>query len=766
MTLWGVFFFSGVAALGFQVVWSKMLALSLGHEFRAVVTVVSAFFGGMALGGALSGKLLASPRGRFAVPILELLIGTWALLSPRLFHAANNSWLFRFGPLGSALVVFLLLLPATTAMGATLPAMASLAARNGSARATRNAYAGNTFGGVLGCLLAAYVLMPLFSLPACLRLFALGNLISAALARSLSEGTISFVAKKIKPSIAATIFVTGFIALGFETLGVRFLSQSLEDTVYTFASILAIYLCGQALGAALFRRWRPKSWILFLRLGISIGLSWWLFGLSPEMYDALRKRFGDSVNAVAFAEGLVTLAVIALPTIWMGAVFAELAERATEPALGAALFWNSMGAGLGAVIVPMVVLTQVGGFLARAPAGHKIIEQRTGALASVMVTETPDGNHTLFVNNRFQMGGTSAAIPELRQGHIPLLLATRRERALFLGVGTGISLSAAQAYEGLQAEGVELLPEVVEVIPQFTKLSGTNIQIHVGDARRFIRQTTNVYDVVIGELFHPAQDGAGFLYTAEHFRRIKERLSDYGLFCQWLPLHQLDLETFRIIASTFVSVFPEAELYLLRFNIDAPVVGLVGWNRKEDPKLDVIEGLATDPKLGPELRRVALGDSIRLMGCLLANDEQLGRFVAGARINTDDHPIVIFEAPRFSYLRNAPSYQRLVAVMDAIGQRPANTFPSERHYRFAQARDVYLRALVLEAKGDSEHALDGYIESARMSEDFTSGYAQCLAIATAQSKTKPEAAKQILKRLIEVQPDRPVAKQMLERLER
>ena len=36
---------------------------------------------------------------------------------------------------------------------------------------------------------------------------------------------------------------------GFETFGVRLLSLSLENTVFTFAAILAVYLLGQAIGA-------------------------------------------------------------------------------------------------------------------------------------------------------------------------------------------------------------------------------------------------------------------------------------------------------------------------------------------------------------------------------------------------------------------------------------------------------------------------------------------------------------------------------------
>ncbi len=41
---------SGFAALGCQIVWTQQGALWLGHETAAVLAVIAAFFGGLALG--------------------------------------------------------------------------------------------------------------------------------------------------------------------------------------------------------------------------------------------------------------------------------------------------------------------------------------------------------------------------------------------------------------------------------------------------------------------------------------------------------------------------------------------------------------------------------------------------------------------------------------------------------------------------------------------------------------------------------------------
>jgi hypothetical protein len=71
---------------------------------------------------------------------------------------------------------------------------------------------------------------------------------------------------------------------------------------------------------------------------------------------------------------------------------------------------------------------------------------------------------------------------------------------------------------------------------------------------------------------------------------------------------------------------------------------------------------------------------------------------------------------------------------------------------------------VFEADGQTDRAVDGYIESARLSEDFTTGYAQCVTIAGAKAASDPATARRILERLVEAQPNRPVAREMLQRL--
>jgi spermidine synthase len=451
----------------------------------------------------------------------------------------------------------------------------------------------------------------------------------------------------------------------------------------------------------------------------------------------------------------------------------RLGSRRLAPGL-AGWRWIGLAAPIGIVFLLPAKLLFV-----QVPPRGKLVEFREGVMDSVAVVEHFDNNLSLFVNNRFAMGGTGSVIAERRHAHIPLLLHPDPKRALFLGLGTGITFAASGSHAGLKADGVELVPEVVEAMPRFkpyndAALGGADLRIHVADARRFVRTTDTRYDVIVGDLFHPARDGAGALYTLEHFQVIRQRLAPGGLFCQWLPLHQLDEPMLSVIIRTFLEAFPDARAWLLRFNVDTPVLGLIGTLEPARYPPDWFVNRVRAPDLVEQLKPLTLTDEFQLFGCLVAGSDGLRRFSDGAELNTDDHPVVIFGAPRFTYQHNPPAYGRLLGLLDEQaadfdeliqGEKTEEVTRLRRQLsEFVKARDVYLRGLVAETEDRLSEAVDAYVESARLSPAFSTGYARCLTIAMQQSGSNPRAARALLQRLVEAQPARPVARQLLERL--
>ncbi|MFV2068430.1 MAG: spermidine synthase, partial [Pirellulales bacterium] len=98
----------------------------------------------------------------------------------------------------------------------------------------------------------------------------------------------------------------------------------------------------------------------------------------------------------------------------------------------------------------------------------------------------------------------------------------------------------------------------------------------VEDGRTYLAASPDRYDVIVGDLFRPWVIGTGRLYSVEHFRSVKRALRPGGLFCQWVPMYQLDRAEFEAVLTTFLQVFPRADLVRGSFRSTRPAMGLIG----------------------------------------------------------------------------------------------------------------------------------------------------------------------------------------------
>ncbi|MDR2215802.1 MAG: spermidine synthase, partial [Nevskiaceae bacterium] len=507
---------SGFAGLAYQVVWVQQSSLWLGQESAAVIAVVTAFFGGLALGAAVLGKRIErSVRPVRWYIACELTIGLWALiltlwlapLTNLLLHLTGHApsplrqWLVCFGG------TFIVLLPATMSMGATLPAM-ERAQLPGGKRALSALYAANTLGAMLGVLCTAFWLLPGFGLTRTVAVCVALNFVCAAAACALSVRAkpSAMAASSMRLTALALLMTTGLLGIGYEIIIVRALSQLTENTVYTFALLLAFYLAGTALGAAAYSRWLAHRDAAALRDRL---LQWLalvcLFGLLA--LSSVHASTLTTLSREAWLAGLLFLA----PTLLMGALFSHLITGARSAGLspGQAIAANTFGAALapplfGLALIPLfalkvALLLLAAGYLilvsrrawmrpaqwgaaaaislallalpplriVTIPEGGRLIRYTEGAMSSVAVVADAADVLTLRINNRQQEGSTITGFADGRQALLPLLLHTDPRSALFLGVGTGITAGSATLLPHLNVEAVELAPEVIDNLPLF-----------------------------------------------------------------------------------------------------------------------------------------------------------------------------------------------------------------------------------------------------------------------------------------------------------
>jgi spermidine synthase len=837
---------SGFAGLGYQIVWARQGALWLGQESAAVLAVVAAFFGGMALGAwALGRRIDRSARPARWYAACELMIGAWGAVLLFALAPACDALLAATGHAPGALqqwaVAFagtlVLLLPATAAMGATLPALARWLTgdlRGGGTVA--GLYAANTLGAVVGVLATAFWLLPAYGLRATAGLCIALNLACAALAWGWPARPTPAFPPALPPAVPVAagggglgvllvLAITGALAIGYEVVVVRVLSQVFENTVYTFALVLAVYLAGSALGAAAYARavrrgCPPSRTALLLSLSaaclVGLGGLWLAVPARDAVAAALAAVLDDRLLAALAAEAAVALLAFGAPTLVMGALFSHLADaaRAAGHGLGRALAWNTLGAALapptfGVWALPLggaqpALLAIAAGYVALArpwrspwpwaaagaavataalspalvivdlPPGARLLSHREGPTATVSVIEDGQGVRSLHIDNRQQEGSNATGLADGRQALLPLLLHAAPRRALFLGVGTGVTAATAAAQPGLTVDAVELLPEVLDTWLQFNPPDAPRPHLHAADARRFVRSTAQRYDVVVADNVHPARSGTGTLYTVEHFGAVRARLAAGGLFCQWLPLHQLDAATLRSIVRSFQAVFPEAQAVLATHSLLTPVLGLIG--RAGPARLDPTALRTRLAMAGDEAADFGFHDEWALLGSFVAGPAGLARLAGDAALNTDDHPVVSHLAPRHTYAPAGTPGDQLLMLLAGLEVQPRDLLDdgssAALHQRLAAYGRARLRFLQagrrVQPTSDVRQMLaqvrEPLLQVLRISPDFQAASAPLLQMARALARVDPAAARALLDELHTLRPGDTAIEQALRQL--
>jgi spermidine synthase len=746
------FFTSGVSALGYELVWTRMLSLALGNETLGLLGVLAGFFGGMALGAAaLHRRAVQSKDPVRMFAMLEAGAAVYALVSPWVLSWLATVLPAALGPVAgdndtpTALVLAIViagasLLPGTFCLGATLPALVEARRRvvrdEPDARGVGRLYAANTAGATFGVLFTVHVLLPAVGIAWSGLLLAALGVGAAALAMKWGRAHIDALRERVAddeaPAIDASkdpdpdvasehwlllvvLFASGLFGVGLEVVGVQVLSQVLENTVYTFADVLAVYLVGTAVGAAIYTRFvrhavagRPAIVIagMLIAVAVTTVIASRALDVSPAVLLAIAPEDGSSHRLHQLAELAVAALVFGLPTIVMGATFSHVTGLVAPAGIGRAYAVNTLGSALAPILFTVWIVPSNGyrdalfvvvyGYLltfgvftwfrrfkakwqiglilgvivttTAAPSDlvlvepdekWKVLARSETVMGLVMVTELEDPQRPLRklqVGREFRMGG-AMAVGERRLGHIPLLLHPQAETALYLGVGTGATLGAVTSHANLRSvDAVELVPAVVDQLHFFEDINGkvyedARVTIHRADARRFVVASEQRWDVIVADLFHPGIDGAGSLYALEHFEAVRDRLAPGGLFAQWLPIYQLDAATLQTIARTFLTVFPEVHVVIGTYNVETPAIALIG--RAGDD-----EGLRIDPvALGNTLAEPVYGELVMreprdLLGAYLLTRAQLEALAGEGPLNTDLQPRVLFDAPRVAYEGN------------------------------------------------------------------------------------------------------------------
>lgn len=327
---------SGFAGLVYEVSWTRLATLYMGHTTAAVSTVVAAFMGGLAGGAAIGGRLavrLSPTQALWAYVALEsavvlvALVLPWELaaLTPLLKWAyADGVPGFLFGAVRLASCLALFTIPAL-ALGATFPMAVRWFVRRAPSvgRSAGALYAANTIGAAIGALAAGFVLLPALGLFRTVLVGVGASLLAAAavvvVARNHGNGRPATLAasdagvnpkppsrrsdrgrlegapvqRRAAPEdegqhqhwmlAAAVLGLTGFATLTYEIAWTRVFSLTTGPSTYAFAATLAAVIGGLAVGSV---------------------FGSWMAGRTPRLRLALAAVLTATAGAAAVAGSL------------------------------------------------------------------------------------------------------------------------------------------------------------------------------------------------------------------------------------------------------------------------------------------------------------------------------------------------------------------------------------------------------------------------------------------------------------------------------
>ena len=198
-----LFFFAGLTALAYQVLWTRVLTFLTGGTSYAFTSMLAMYLSGLAIGSVLIAPGL--DRSKNALKLfcaLELMIGLGVLLtvafSPMYLSALGNLLLVDGVDRFSGLAAFVILqvgvsaffvFPVTLLMGMAFPVMTKLCAQTvrKSGEGVGTTYFADTVGCIVGSLAAGFILIPRLGTLHSLELMVLFNMLIAAAAFGVSE---------------------------------------------------------------------------------------------------------------------------------------------------------------------------------------------------------------------------------------------------------------------------------------------------------------------------------------------------------------------------------------------------------------------------------------------------------------------------------------------------------------------------------------------------------------------------------------------------
>ena len=392
-----------------------------------------------------------------------------------------------------------------------------------------------------------------------------------------------------------------------------------------------------------------------------------LLGVAASLIELAQRRGGArSATRQPSSPGLRGwLLPLALAVAVVAVLFAE----------GPTAVWRHSGIGAGRA--PREVFASANQLRAWEKSGRRVIFWERDGVESSVALAAEDNGYAFIVNGKSDGSARGDAGTQVMLGLLGAFRHPKPARGLVIGLGTGSSAGWLAAIPSMErVDVVELEPVVLDVARASTPVNHgamTNPKLHVtvGDARETLLTSRDRYDVIASEPSNPFRAGVASLFTIEYYQAARARLTEDGVFAQWVQGYEIDAPTLRTIYATMAAVFPQVETWQSAQS-DLVLLGTARPGRYNAAALRA--RIAEEPFKSAMASTWRAVDINGVLAHFLATDAVARAFAASARveINTDDRNIV-----EFGLARSVGSGALLVAqIRDLAREMGASRPPS------------------------------------------------------------------------------------------
>jgi spermidine synthase len=183
---------------------------------------------------------------------------------------------------------------------------------------------------------------------------------------------------------------------------------------------------------------------------------------------------------------------------------------------------------------------------------------------SIQIVDTRSFGICLVLDGKIQSSESDEFIYHEALVHPAILSHGCPETALVIGGGEGATLREVFAHTTIKkAVMVDIDRQVIDIcrnyLPSFHKgsFNDPRLEVHFTDARQFLLDSRDKFDVIIIDLVEPLEEGpACRLYTREFYKLVKDRLNARGIVSvQSGAAGWTNFQNFTAIVNTLKAVF-------------------------------------------------------------------------------------------------------------------------------------------------------------------------------------------------------------------